>query len=255
MTASRDPSEKPEPPDEEEFLAVLAATVPRRSPPPALRERILREGTPHVLTFLSRDQGIWLPEAEGQVMAKELFHDSGDRLASRLLRARARAMLPSPSIGGCRTLFVLEGRIRSEELALESGDCVDVGPASQEWTIEEDAMLLELSRAGSPPEQSTVHRAYQATWFPQTPEINIRPLSDPRDASRQLLELKAAPNATLTEHEHAGVEELFVIRGSCVVEGRELNAGDYHRAAAGSLHHPTRTGKEGCVLLCSVRAI
>ena len=46
---------------------------------------------------------------------------------------------------------------------------------------------------------------------------------------------------SLPPHEHAGVEQFFVIEGDCNVRGQRLGPGDYHRADAGSIHETTHT--------------
>ena len=61
--------------------------------------------------------------------------------------------------------------------------------------------------------------------------------------------LRGEPGATYPAHRHTGAEECYVIRGSLVIEGRLLRAGDFHHAEGGSHHGPLRTDEGVEVLL------
>jgi hypothetical protein len=52
----------------------------------------------------------------------------------------------------------------------------------------------------------------------------------------------------LIGHRHPQVEELYVLEGSCVCAGEFLQAGDYHRAEAGTVH-PVTSSEQGCLAL------
>ncbi|MGQ0646506.1 MAG: cupin domain-containing protein [Gemmatimonadaceae bacterium] len=253
MATSPDPLSGPATPDEEELLALLAAAaVPLRAPSPSLRDRVLRT-TALALVFVDRDQGIWLPQPDASVATKELYRDSTDRLTSRLVRMRKGAALPDAALSGARSLFVLSGELQGNRATVATDDCVDEGREHAPWTATADTLLLDFSSGDDGAVRTTIHPSADATWVPQTPQITIRLITQAVDPARQLIVVRAEPEATLVEHEHAGVEELYVLQGSCVVEGREMCEGDYHRALAGTSHRPTRTGAEGCVLLCSNR--
>lgn len=53
--------------------------------------------------------------------------------------------------------------------------------------------------------------------------------------------VRMLPGASLPAHQHAGLEQFFVIEGDCCVAGQRLTSGDYHRAEAGSTHESTYT--------------
>jgi len=59
--------------------------------------------------------------------------------------------------------------------------------------------------------------------------------------------LKFEPGASYPYHNHPGGEELFVLQGSCILEGATLNAADYLYTPPGC-KHSVRT-ETGCVLL------
>jgi quercetin dioxygenase-like cupin family protein len=68
-----------------------------------------------------------------------------------------------------------------------------------------------------------------------------------RDARATML-LRLAPGGKLVAHRHRQVEEFYVLEGSCICAGEFLQAGDYHRAEAGSVH-PITSSDEGCLAL------
>jgi anti-sigma factor ChrR (cupin superfamily) len=53
--------------------------------------------------------------------------------------------------------------------------------------------------------------------------------------------VRMQPGTSLPMHQHQGVEQLYIIEGDCNVRGEVLGPGDYHRAAAGSIHETTYT--------------
>ena len=59
---------------------------------------------------------------------------------------------------------------------------------------------------------------------------------------------KFAPGYRHAPHRHVETEELFILEGGCVCQGRVLLPGDYHRSDADSVHSETRTD-DGCTLL------
>ncbi|MFO1458053.1 MAG: cupin domain-containing protein [Verrucomicrobiota bacterium] len=52
-----------------------------------------------------------------------------------------------------------------------------------------------------------------------------------------MLYIELDPGAGYPAHEHSGAEELFVVRGDLVTEGRHLQAGDFVHADPGTHHH------------------
>jgi len=54
--------------------------------------------------------------------------------------------------------------------------------------------------------------------------------------------VRMAPGTRLPRHQHLAVEELFVLQGDChIAPGQVLQAGDYFRAEANSVHGMTFT--------------
>ncbi len=74
-------------------------------------------------------------------------------------------------------------------------------------------------------------------WFDTPfPGIRGRVLSVDRAKGMATLFLRAAPGAVYPSHVHHAAEECYVLRGSVVIDGRTLAAGDFHHADAESAH-------------------
>lgn len=244
----------PNPDEDAELLGLAAAAgAPTRAPSPELRARIMRELAERPFTFLTAGDGIWLPSPNASVATRLLFWDSADHAATRLVRLAAGHALPPAMLDGVRTLYVTAGVIHTPGGTLEQGDFAEEARPAQEWRARRPSTVLETSISRRETFGLRLVPAAQAVWRPLTPGIRASTLVSAHDAGREVLLIRAEPDAVLDGHDHEAVEELFVLQGSCVIEDQQLEAGDYHRAAGGSQHHPTRTGSEGCLLYCSVR--
>ena len=105
-----------------------------------------------------------------------------------------------------------------------------------------------LAAAGTPGNYTL--RAAADDWF-DTPFAGIRGrvLAVDRTRSMATLLLRAAPGAVYPSHKHHGAEECYVLSGSIVVEGRTLQAGDFHHADEDSDHGEITTLEGADVLV------
>lgn len=245
---------------EETFEAALTSAK-FTAPPADLRDRILSFARGASFSFIGEREGIWLPTPDAPVAHKELYRDSHDQLATRLIRVRRGERVPPPPFPGERNVFLVKGTLASVEWTVEcrEGSVVFGVTSDAEATAERDALLLEWTRAhgAHEPETRPAPRIVpndSRGWFPYAPGIEVSPFAHEKGGDT-LVALRLTKGATLDDHEHDGVEELFVLSGSCEVEGRPMATGDYHRANAGSHHAMTRSDDAGCVLLVSLRPI
>lgn len=224
------------------------------APPPSLRERVMSTAIPAPFAFVMKDQGVWLPSSEAPISVKLLLVDSQDRIATRLICFNAPASVPPAMLEGRRTLFVLRGTVQSagDGSLLASESIVD-DDGSTILTAGDSTLLLEYSQRSSDETTTLCTARAHVAGVPAIPDGVVVPFIGSLASPRALFILAMRPNATLAEHEHQGVEELYVLAGSCEVEGRRMEAGDYHRAAHHSTHHRTVTFEDGCELLVSVR--
>jgi len=68
------------------------------------------------------------------------------------------------------------------------------------------------------------------------------------EAGRRLQLVRIAPGGRVLAHRHAGTEIMYIVKGSMVVDGARLHAGDVLTSPAGSVHRETWSA-EGCELV------
>lgn len=104
----------------------------------------------------------------------------------------------------------------------------------------------QLSRPAKDP--LTFVKASEGRWQEAAPGVMVKVLFFDPVSRRATALVRMAPGTSYAPHRHTEAEELYVLEGGCFCGGRELTAGDYHRAAAGTEHHDT-SSDEGCLLL------
>jgi anti-sigma factor ChrR (cupin superfamily) len=81
------------------------------------------------------------------------------------------------------------------------------------------------------------------------PGIQMKVLSIDQARGMATMLIRAIPGAVYPSHRHSGPEECYVIRGSVVIDGRVLRAGDFHHADADSDHGEITTTEGAEVLI------
>lgn len=238
-------------PLEGDLLPILSASA---APPRSLRDRILAAALPRTFAFVTQHEGPWLPGPDAPVAIKELLADSRDRLSTRLVRFQQDGGLPEPELSGRRAFYVIRGTVRQRENgeSLGAGAFRDEYPP-QEWRADAGTLLIEFCEHVAVGNAAVTHESVAALWIDALPGGRVRPLEGGVDGPRSFLVLSMSPGSTLPSHPHTGIEELYVLSGSCTLDGRTLVAGDYHRAAAQSTHPDTHTLDDGCDVLVSLR--
>jgi len=94
----------------------------------------------------------------------------------------------------------------------------------------------------------TFIRSSDGSWVEPQHGLKLKMLHVDPITQRTTALAKFAPGFQYAPHRHAETEELFVLEGGFVCEGRTLLPGDYLRSDAGSIHAETSTD-EGCTLL------
>ena len=85
-------------------------------------------------------------------------------------------------------------------------------------------------------------------WRPTAfPGVEIKVLLEDKDTGLMTSLTRMAPGAVLPMHEHADIEQTYVIEGRLVDEEGEVRAGQYVWRPAGSVH--VATAPEGALLL------
>jgi len=65
---------------------------------------------------------------------------------------------------------------------------------------------------------------------------------------RRLQLVRLTPGGRILAHKHAGTEICYIIKGSLVIDGNRLRAGDVLTAPPGTVHRETYSN-EGCELM------
>jgi anti-sigma factor ChrR (cupin superfamily) len=85
-------------------------------------------------------------------------------------------------------------------------------------------------------------------WRPTAfPGVEIKVLLEDKETGLMTSITRMSPGATLPLHEHAGIEQTYVLEGRLVDEEGEVRAGEYVWRPAGSVH--VATAPEGALLL------
>ena len=85
-------------------------------------------------------------------------------------------------------------------------------------------------------------RASEGRWSEFSPGVMVKVLYTDPTTKRSTALVRMAPGTRLPQHQHLAVEELFVLQGDChIAPGQVLQAGDYFRAEANSVHGMTFT--------------
>lgn len=88
--------------------------------------------------------------------------------------------------------------------------------------------------------------AGKGDWVKAMSGVEIKMLHETATSKSYLVKLAA--NAEIPHHHHAYNEESFVVDGEVVLDGTLCRSGDYHFAAAGTIHRLIRSDN-GCTLL------
>ncbi len=92
--------------------------------------------------------------------------------------------------------------------------------------------------------------AGEGRWIdPGLPGVRLKVLALDRARDLVTILVHAEPGARYPAHGHSTPEECYIIRGSVLIEGRLLRAGDFHHAETGSAHGEISTDEGAEVLI------
>lgn len=91
-------------------------------------------------------------------------------------------------------------------------------------------------------------RSSEGLWQEVGAGVTAKVLFEDPVGGRVTALIRMAPGSRYAPHRHAQAEELYVIDGTCLCGGQLLKTGDYHRAAAETVHSDTST-TTGCLAL------
>jgi quercetin dioxygenase-like cupin family protein len=108
------------------------------------------------------------------------------------------------------------------------------------------AAVMAATRA---PGRYTIFGGDQQWAATPLPGIAMKVLSLDKARGVATMLIRASAGAVYPSHRHSGPEECYVIRGSVVIDGRVLHAGDFHHADAASDHGEITTTEGAEVLI------
>jgi hypothetical protein len=108
--------------------------------------------------------------------------------------------------------------------------------------------LFQRISENSENESRKIVRGGSINWQPYgVPGVRIATLDINEAANEITCLIEIDPGTTLPLHRHAGIEEVYMLRGDLVVGKDVCYTGDYIRSFPGSLHQPV--SYQGCLLL------
>lgn len=238
---------------------MLAITVPPVTPPAALRERLVKHVALEVAREAEQFELVANTVAFGSVPVIKPQGSVRERLLSRIetdagVQLKARSPVP-----GQAETHVADSRPRQFMPAWRHLLVTVYTSMRLCWKALENVLrtLPVRSKTSTPtPTRGTLSlsqgltfiKAVEGVWRELAPGVTAKVLSFDTVSRRATTLLRIAPGTSYAPHRHTEMEELFVLEGGCRVAGREMTAGDYHRAEAGTEHHDT-SSDDGCLLL------
>ncbi len=129
-----------------------------------------------------------------------------------------------------------------------SWGAADPRPQSSHESGQNPQVWKQWASTGAGPALYTL-RSGATPWEPTGIDgIEIRRLFVDRDRNQTTMMIRMAAGRSYPRHVHGGAEECLVLQGDLHVGDTVLHAGDYQRAAEGSLHGVQST-EQGCLLL------
>jgi anti-sigma factor ChrR (cupin superfamily) len=103
---------------------------------------------------------------------------------------------------------------------------------------------------------SPAARWTEPSWEEVAPGISCKLLATDTEKDRVSMLVRLAPGVDYPPHSHADVEELHLLHGELLIDGRKLYPGDYNRAEPGTADKRvwSETGCT-CVLITSTRDV
>jgi len=126
----------------------------------------------------------------------------------------------------------LLARMRAAQGAVEA-------VVEQRWNRWPDTLVAE---------DLTIVQAEDVAWESLGKGIQVKNLFVSRAEDKVVMLVKMEAGGSYPPHVHSGPEECFVLSGDLYGENFSMQAGDFQRAAAGSVHGVQST-KNGCVIL------
>lgn len=180
-----------------------------------------------------------LPADEAAAFEADLVQDSSRAAELASLRAVGEALARSISPAEPPPSAKASLMARLDQMAQADGAKARRDRIWRDWDADAAASLYTL-------------HAHEGSWDPTGVEgVEVRRLFVDRANNRMTAMFRMQPGASYPEHDHAGIEECYVLQGDLHVgDDLVMRAGDYQRAGGGS-EHAAQWTEGGCLLLVS----
>ncbi len=179
----------------------------------------------------------------------------------------ALGVLEPSEVARLEAALALDPDAQAEAAALRDAvlilalDCPQVAPppalrarvlAQIARTPQGPALTVETALPPKPGFQFT--RPADQPWQPTPfPGVQMKPLSINRETGYWFVQIELAPGGRFPEHDHDGMEDLYLLSGDLHNEGRVLGPGGFIHAESGT-HHGELYSPGGCVALVYAKA-
>jgi quercetin dioxygenase-like cupin family protein len=236
-------------------------------PPPNLRDRLLAliesvaGSIPAGWTVVRGGEEGWRTGKPTAPAIKQLSHDDAD--ASRLLLIRLVAGGVYPGFRAVETveLYIVKGELVINGEPLSQGDYCAAPAGTMLNDMEShngcELILLRLERGleidhergAMTPSNLVVVRASDGTWLP-TPAsgVTVKPLFLDLVRRTETYLIRAQPGSRMPKHRHVTADHTFFLAGDGRIGAMLLEAGDFYRAEAGTVHEVSWTDS-GCLCI------
>jgi len=146
------------------------------------------------------------------------------------------------------------------------GALLEEGPPA---SLPEEALAAALARLDAPapapvarpPERADAPaglprfvRGYQfRAWRWVAPRVSLRPIVLPEATPTRVFLLRSAPNTTMLQHAHTGLEMTCVLSGAFTHAGGRYGPGDFDFGDDSVSHQPRVEGDEDCICLVAMQ--
>ena len=203
--------------------------------------------------FVVTDEIEWKRAASGAGEVGHLYQDPDDHMDSRLVRFPAGGGTGGePGLLG-RHVFVVDGEFEADGELLRAGDCHRAAGGPVNGRSARGCVLF------------SIYPAWPSAGYGEAPDVGT--LDDPltvrggegtvmmdEDERFEVRLVRLKPGEENTLPGPYGTEELFVLRGGCVCDGRRMATGDYMRRRDAAEAQALSTD-EGCEVLCVLHRV
>jgi anti-sigma factor ChrR (cupin superfamily) len=198
---------------------------------------------------------------EGQASTiKPLSHHDADGIRIMLVRLEAAGLYPGFRTARPVELYIVDGDLLVNHERLGRGDycAAPAGTAFKDMESRDGCEFLLLKpdrqRVAEEEERAAsfdliVVRAAEGSWLP-TPArgVTVKPLfTDPLRRTETYL-VRAEPGSRMPRHRHVTADRTFFLEGDGRMGTVSLEAGDFYRAEAGTMHEVSWT-ERGCLCI------